>query len=92
MVLFFTTYFWDYQNSFQLSNLLYLNKRINFITLSESQLADYSLSQWLSWLSRNGKDLNRNFPTWRELNTSRAELKERDQPTTTFNITAEISF
>ncbi len=25
---------------------------------------------------RNGKDLNRNFPTWRDLNSSRADLKE----------------
>jgi hypothetical protein len=25
---------------------------------------------------RNGKDLNRNFPTWRDLNSSRSDLKE----------------
>ncbi len=39
------------------------------------------LGCWGIWkkdglLLRNGKDLNRNFPTWRDLNSSRADLKE----------------
>jgi hypothetical protein len=46
------------------------------VSLLKGQAAEEFEKKKDGLLLRNGKDLNRNFPTWRDLNSSRADLKE----------------